>query len=145
MLGCHLVLGFHLNCYYFCLVLTEEARWRSKRSDICTTTLLCQSTIKWHSFEFFAKLVKSAFYLGAILHLCDCQIFPFNILRNMGLRQQSVGKFSLHEHFLYNIRAIENVILPFSDIWFFQAFKITFAKSFYLKNTLFYDRFLKFF
>ena len=88
-------------------------------------------------FEFFAKLVKSAFELGA-----KCQILFFdNILRNMRYGQQSTGKFKLLERLSYKIRAIENAVLSFSEIHF-GKFKITFAKC--LKNYPFYGRFSKF-
>lgn len=51
-----------------------------------------------------------------------------------------MDQFRLNKRFLNNTRAVENVTLSFSKIWFFQLLN-NFCKNSYETTTVIYDRF----
>lgn len=85
-----------------------------------TISIFTKTFQKWQLFSYFKH----------------SQVYIFIDMRNMRKRQLDNGKLRLHKHFLFDKRIVENVIVSFLVLSFFQ-FQNEFVKNFVKKMSLF--------
>lgn len=85
-----------------------------------TISIFTKTFQKWQLFSYFKH----------------SQVYIFIDMRNMRKRQLDNGKLRLPKHFLFDKRIVENVIVSFLVLSFFQ-FQNEFVKNFVKKMSLF--------